>query len=298
MTTASPARRTALVLSAGGSWGAIQVGMLHALVEAGVRWDLIVGSSAGALNGAFLATGQHADALPALTAAWGDADHARLFWPAPVHGLGALLGTRDAVFRAGPLSRWIKRHLTFDRLERAAQPLHIVATDLQTGDEVLLSEGPALEALLASSAIPGLFPPVEIGGRVLVDGAIGAYTPVHAAVRLGATELIVLTTNVVGGVTERPRGALNISLQAINLVMLGQLRCDLQVLVSEASDVTVRLPPPPVRMPGFSGDFSHSEALIADALGSTRAWIAAGGLSEDGSAAAVLDRSFGARAPG
>ena len=105
-----------------------------------------------------------------------------MFTPATAFGL---LRHPDNIVDPGRLRRLIETHLMFSRLEDAKIPLHVVATDLQ-GLAVALSRGPAVEAILASAAIPGVFPPVQFDGRTLMDGAIAANTSIRLAAELGA----------------------------------------------------------------------------------------------------------------
>jgi NTE family protein len=175
------APRTAFVLAGGGSLGAVEVGMLEALVEAGVQPDLIVSCSAGAVNGAFFAGRPDAGGVRALRAVWEGLRARDVF---PFSPLGSLLGAlslRDHLVDSGPLARLMKRHLAYRELEAARVPVHVVATDVLTGREVVLSRGPAVPAVLASAAIPGVFPPVRIGDAHLFDGGIASNTPIAAA---------------------------------------------------------------------------------------------------------------------
>jgi NTE family protein len=92
------------------------------------------------------------------------------------------------------LYRLVREHLPYQNLQDAKIPVHIVATDLVSGDAVILSEGPAAQAIVASTAIPAAFAPVQLDRLYLADGAITSCTPVHLAVALGSTRLIVLPT--------------------------------------------------------------------------------------------------------
>src|SRR6185312_168994 len=103
-----------------------------------------------------------------------------------------LLGHTNHVISNDNLRRVLQSHLLYERLEEAAIPVHVVVTDLKSGEAVTLSSGPVVPALLASTAIPGVFPPVMIGRREFVDGGVANHTPVAAAIELGATEVYVL----------------------------------------------------------------------------------------------------------
>ena len=176
---------TAFVFAGGGSLGAVQVGMLHALIEAGEMPDFLVGSSVGALNAAWFAGAPDLAGVERLAQIWTGLRRADIF-PLSLSGLFGILRRQDNIADPGPLRRLLETHLAFDRIEGSLLPLHIMATD-QQGVGVRLSSGPAVEAILASAAVPGIFPPVTIGGRQLMDGAIAANTPSGTAASHHAT---------------------------------------------------------------------------------------------------------------
>ena len=172
MSTTSPRSRVAFVLSGGASLGAIQVGMLRALLAHDVRPDMIVATSVGALNGAFLAShGSTPESVDELSSLWRGVRRGHVFPLEPLTGLLGFLGARRNLVPGAGLRRLITRHVMHERLEDLPIPLHVVACDVLSGDEVLLSKGPLAEAVLASAAIPGVFPPVEWEGRLLIDAA-------------------------------------------------------------------------------------------------------------------------------
>ena len=197
MRTIHPSGRphTAFVLSGGASLGAMQVGMARALYERGIAPDLLVGTSAGALNAAFLATRPPTSATTdELASVWRDLRRDDVF-PIGVRTLvGGLTNHLDHLVADRGVRRLARQHLQIERLEDTRVPLHLVAFDVLSGEEVRLSEGPALDALLAAAAIPGLLPPVEWGGRLLVDGGVVDNTPISHAVALGAERIYVLST--------------------------------------------------------------------------------------------------------
>ncbi len=187
--------RTAFVLTGGGSHGAVQVGMLRALIARGVRPDFLVGVSIGAVNAAYFASDPSAEGIRRLEGIWLRLRRADVFpaiWAQAVRGI---LGRRGHMIDPMPLRRFLERHIPYRRLEEAPVPCHVIATDAVDGADVRLSAGPVIDAVLASAAIPGVFPPVRLGDRLLVDGAAAARrSPVMAAVALGATRIIVLPT--------------------------------------------------------------------------------------------------------
>src|SRR3954447_16667101 len=146
---------TAFVLSGGGSLGAVQVGMLQALAERGIEPDVLVGTSAGALNAVFVAEhGTGPAALDGLAAVWASLRRDDIFPVRAPRLLLALAGARESVCAPEGLQRLVRGHVGFERLKQASTPVHLVATDLLSDEEVRLSDGDALTAILASSAIP------------------------------------------------------------------------------------------------------------------------------------------------
>src|SRR5438067_2504740 len=146
---------TAFVLAGGGSLGAVEVGMLRALLEHGERPDFVIGSSAGAINSAYFALDPSTAGVAKLEGIWRALRREHIF-PFGISSLIGLLLRRGHLVQSHGLRRLLESHLTYRDLERAAMPLYVVATDLATGDEVLLSNGPAVEAVLSRAAIPAV----------------------------------------------------------------------------------------------------------------------------------------------
>jgi NTE family protein len=200
-------KRVAFVLSGGASLGAIQAGMLRALYERGVAPDLIVGTSVGALNGAFIASRPATPATAeALAEVWLGLALREVFPLNPITGFIGFFGRRNHLVPVGHLRRLVRGQLGFERLEDADVPLHVIATDVATGREVRLSRGDALDAVMASAAIPGVFPPVQWGDRELIDGGVANNAPISHALELGATDVYVLPTGYACDLEEPPRG--------------------------------------------------------------------------------------------
>jgi len=267
--------RTAFVLAGGGSLGAVQVGMLEALLEAGETPDLIVGSSVGALNAAFFAGDPTAKGVRNLAAIWRGMRRGDVF-PLTLRSALSLLGSADALFESGGLRRLIARNLSYRNLEDAAVPVHVVATSLG-GVAVRLSSGPAVEAILASAAIPMVFPSVEIGVDYLMDGAISGNTPILTAAELGAERLIVLPTGFACAMTRPPRGAVARGFHALTLLIAHQMVRDLAQL---SGSIEILVAPNLCPLVTSPFDFSQTEPLMARAATETRAWIAEGGLTQ------------------
>jgi NTE family protein len=266
---------TAFVFAGGGSLGAVEVGMLQALTEQGVRPDFVVGASAGAINAAYYAGAPDASGVERLAAIWRRLRRADVFPVSTVQGLLGFLRGRASLLDPSALRALLVRELPYERLEDARLPCHVVASDVLDGSEVVLSSGPAADALLASAAIPGVFPPVEVAGRHLIDGGISSNTPLSTAIELGARRVVVLPTGYACALTKPPGSALAVALHALTLLISRQLVVDV-LRWREKREIFVV--PPLCPMTSSPYDFSSSRALIERAERTTRAWLAAGGL--------------------
>lgn len=261
---------TAFVLSGGASLGAAQVGMLTAFAEAGIRPDLIVGTSVGAVNGGWIAARPDVAGTGALADLWRSLKRSDVFPTRPLTGLLGFLGRQSHLVPDTGLRQLLDEHLRFERLEDAPVPFHVVATDVVSGEDVLLSRGDAVEAILASAAIPAVFPPVRVEGRDLVDGGVVNNTPISHAVALGADIVWVLSTGYSCALPNAPRGALAMALHSLTLVVNQRLAVDIERYES-AVDLRVAPPLCPIRV--APSDFSQSAQLIDRAHASTAAWL-------------------------
>ncbi len=261
---------TAFVLSGGASLGAVQVGMLAALHEQGITPDLVFGSSVGAVNAGWVAGDPGLEDLDELRAIWTSLRTATVFPLRPLTGLLGFLGRRDSLVPASGLRALIKGHLRFERLEDAEIPITVAATALTSGQEVALRTGSAVEAILASAAIPGVFAPVTIDADALVDGGIVNNTPISLAIEAGATRVYVLPTGYACDLAEPPRSALGIMLQAISLLVQQRLILEVRDLQRE---VDLRVLPPLCPLAVSPADFSHSTELIDRAYEAAHRWL-------------------------
>jgi NTE family protein len=226
------------------------------------------------------------DGVAKLEALWRDLRRQDVF-PIALTGFLSALFSSDHLFAPSGLRRLLDDHLPYARLEASVIPVHVMATDILTGSPVRLSAGPASEAILASCAIPAIYPPVRIGHRTLVDGAISCNTPIRTAIELGATRLIILPTTVACPHASPPRGVLASAFHAMGLFVMQQLDQDVQRYANEAEIVMV----PPVCPLGIAPyDFSGVGRIIDLAAQSTERWIRNGGLSPDGAVFASYRR--------
>lgn len=266
---------TAFVLSGGGSLGAVQVGMLQALSQRGVQPDLLVGTSAGAINAAFVAGhGMSSEALQSLAGLWRSLRRRDLFTLRPLHGVLAVAGVRPSLFSAEPLRRLIEANLGYADLLDTRIELHLVSTDLSSGVEVMLSSGDAVSAVVASAAIPGIFPPVYRAGRVLIDGGIAEHAAIRHAIDCGADEVYLLPTGFPCALRAAPTSAVGVALQALTLMSQQQL---IGEVARYAGPAKLKVLPPLCPLKVSAADFSHADQLITRAKEATAAWVDAGG---------------------
>ena len=266
---------TAFVLSGGGSLGAVQVGMLRALGERGVVPDVLVGTSAGAVNAAFVGGhGMSAEALRELAGLWRSLRRRDVFALRPLRGVLAAAGVRPSLFTAEPLRRLVRANLGYRDLLDAQVELHLVTTDLLSGQEVLLSSGDAASAVVASAAIPGVFPPVCRQGRVLVDGGIAEHTAIRHAIDRGADEVYLLPAGYPCALQAAPATAVGVALQALTLLSQQQL---IGEVARYAGPAKLKVLPPLCPLKVSAADFSHADELIIRAHKATGSWLDSGG---------------------
>lgn len=266
--------RTAFVLSGGASLGAVQVGMLRALYERGIGADLLVGTSVGALNAAFVASRPQTPATALeLARIWRGIERTDAFPLSLRTVVGGLAGQRDHLVPAHGLRRIIERHIEFGDIAHAAVPPHLVAFDVTTGAEALLCDGPVVEAILASCAIPGVFPPVARGEQLLVDGGVVNNTPIRHAIELGAERIYVLPTQEPSRAQPvPPRTALDAAIYGITLLVSSRLEAD---LARYADDAELIVLPAANSQHVQPTDFDHSSRLTAEAHAASREHLAA-----------------------
>ena len=182
---------------------------------------------------------------------------------------------RDFLASAEGLRALVDRNLPYRNLEEAKMPVHIIATDIISAETVVLTKGPAAEAILASAALPPAFPPVKLGTMYLADGAITSNTPVKIAAACGAQRLIVLPTGYACALQAPPAGAVATALHALTLLIARQLIDEVEHL---DSNIEYFIAPPLCPLKGSPYDFSQTAALIDRARESTTVWLAEGGL--------------------
>lgn len=261
---------TAFVLSGGGNLGAAQVGMLLGLGDRGIAPDLLVGTSAGAINAAYLAAGPSPARIAALAGLWTGLRRSDVFPTSPRLLARAAAGRANHLVDPTGLRGLLETHLGDALVEDLPWPLAVVATEVTSGREVVMTAGSAVDAVLASAAIPGVFPPVEIAGHVLMDGGVVNHAPIRVAADLGADVVYVLPTGYACALPAPPRRVLGMALHAVSLAIH-------QSLVAEVARGSGRprlhVVPPLCPVAVSPTDFSQAGALVDRARRATRNWL-------------------------
>ncbi len=201
--------KVALVLGGGAARGFAHVGVLRVLEDERIPVELIVGTSVGSLVGALYADGYNARELEALSRDLGRDDFFDFSLGPTFFGTGLASGER--------LERWMKHHLRARNVEQLAIPYAAVATDLDDGSVVVLDRGDVARAVRASSAIPGVFEPVSLDGKLLVDGGVVANLPVAIARQLGADVVIAVDVTELTG-KAHPASFVDVLMRAVTIL--------------------------------------------------------------------------------
>jgi len=272
-------RKLAFVLGGGGARGALQVGALRALLEAGYQPDFLVGTSIGAVNAAFLSLhGVSPAVLDALAAAWRDAAEADLL-PANYLWLTvrALFGRGGAHLeerlRTFLIAHGLTPELRFGELQ--GRPIYLVAADLKGGRPLVYGDDPAqsvMQGVLASAALPPWMHPLERDGHLLVDGGMVSNLPIESALDRGATEIVALDIAEPRGLPGEFAAFGSWLYQLINTVQRRQL--DLELALAAALDVSVRHVWLRSEHPVAMWDFDHTDELLMAGYALARAEIA------------------------
>jgi NTE family protein len=221
--------------------------------------DLVVGSSVGALNGAFWAFHPGPTASDELLRAWLEVDRSNVLWDSPVRWVRRLLSHHDHLLGHSAEQALIARRFgPHTLIEEASFPIAIVATDVDSGECVVLRQGNLATALLATIAIPGLFAPVAIDGRRLVDGGVVANCSLEAVAAAGIRKVLVV--DPIGDSRPASRGDLIIEFE--HAVALSLRRQTDLAIRAHADQMDVTLLRPALSWPPRLFDFSHTRELF------------------------------------
>jgi NTE family protein len=260
----------AFVLSGGANLGSVQAGMLVGLLEGGIRPDLVVGTSIGAANAAYLAADPSPERALELCRIWEAVRPKDVFPIQPLRSLRSV--TRGgALFSPGPLWDLIGTRLGYDRVEESSIPLRIVATRFSDGSEVVFEDGSVRDAILASTALPLIFPPHEIDGELYLDGGLSDQVPLEPAVAAGADRIYVLSVGFPCPPPANHRSARSLLMHSIGILLSQRIRRHSSDLFTRPGLEIVQIPPVCTEV-GLR-DFSRTAALIDQAREQTRRFL-------------------------
>jgi NTE family protein len=214
----------------GGPLGAHEVGMLRALIERGIRPDLVLGTSVGAINGVAVAADPSPAGVERLTEMWSAIDRSDVFGGSVLGRLATLARTRTHLHDTESLRALLTDGLPVGRIEELAVPFQCVAACIERASEHWFDAGPVVDAVLASAAVPGLLPPVAIRGEHFIDGGIVNSIPVTRAIELGATQVFVLHVGRLDRPLEPPRWPWEVALVAFEIARRHRFIGDLAAL--------------------------------------------------------------------
>jgi len=229
----------AFVLGGGGHLGAHEVGMLQALMERGIAPSMIVGTSVGAINGAVVAADPTTASVGRLAEVWSQIAERGVFDGSVLSRLGTLARTRTHLHGNEALRTMLAAALP-ERIEELPVPFQCVAASIERASEHWFASGPLVAAVMASAAVPGILPPVEIDGKHFLDGGIVNSIPVARAVELRAETIYVLHVGRLDRPLEPPRWPWEVGLVAFEIARRHRFLGDLERL---PEDVTVHVLP-------------------------------------------------------
>ena len=254
----APAYKLAFVLSGGGSLGSVQVGCIQLLMEHGIFPDLIVGTSVGALNGVYLANNPTLDGVTQLKELWLSLGPHGPFREGRLRVILRLLSGREHLYANSSLRKLVCQYVGDATFEDLKVPALVVATNMETGEPAIFSQGAVEPAVLASTAIPGVFPPINIGGVEYVDGAMMSNCGLETAWNHGARRMVVIETPHVP--PDKAVGILKPLSRALQVSMIRL--CHLEVdWFSQRCPVVALEPEVPLEGITFD-DFSRSSELL------------------------------------
>jgi NTE family protein len=268
--------KTAFVLGGGGLLGAHEVGMLRALDEAGIRPDLVVGTSVGAFNGAFVAA-DPSTAVDLLARAWSGGGAGSVFAGSFLARVSTLVRSGTHLHSTSLLSTALSALLPVDRIEDLAVPFHCVASNIERAEARWFTSGPLVPAVLASCAVPGILPPVRIGDEHFYDGGLVHSIPIGRAVREGARTIYVLQVGRIENPLTAPRRPWEVGLVAFEIARRHRFAEEMGEL---PDDVTVHVLPAGGTKQGVGlsqlryRDASRVEANIERAYVASSAYLA------------------------
>ena len=271
-------QKTAFVFSGGASLGSMEIGMLKALIEYGITANFVVGTSVGSLNATYYAYKPNIEGALELEEIWKSIRSKDIFPFSVLKSIGRIIKGNNYLIDPSGLEKLLTKVIPCDNLNDTKIPVYIISTDILTGEEVVFSSGEVVEKLLASAAIPMVFPPVKIGKHILVDGGVVNNTPISSAIRFGATKVIVLPTGYTCDRRKEPSNLIEMVLTSYSYMQHQKLATDIELYKDK---VKLKIIPPLCPVKVSPNIFSKSGELIERAYKSTQSWLQMGNLESN-----------------
>src|SRR5437764_8459971 len=220
----------AVVLGGGGVLGAHEVGMLRALAESGIEPDVVLGTSVGAINGAFYAAEPTVEGVERLSALWRETGRGEVSAGILLRRVTTLARTGTHLQSLSEVRQRLLEVLPVERIEELPVPFQCVAASIERAAEHWFASGPLADVVLASCAVPGILPPVRIGEEHFIDGGIVNSIPVSRAVMLGAQRIYVLQVGRLEQPLRPPRWPWEVGLVAFEVARRHRFAHDLASL--------------------------------------------------------------------
>ena len=222
--------KVGLALGGGGAKGVAHIGVLRALEEANVKVDYVSGTSVGAMVAAMYAFNVSIDTL------------ANIARDLTLSHITTFKLNKTGFFTADPLKEILIDHLGEVNIQDAPIPLSIIATDINSGEEVVFTEGPLADAVCASASIPGVYIPMQLNGRTLIDGGIVQSVPVRAVKAMGAGVIIASRLGGIGRY-EEPKNVLDVMRNAFDIALSHRIQEELKqadlLIAMDLSDFSI-----------------------------------------------------------
>ncbi len=222
--------KVAFVLGGGGLRGAAEVGMLKALAETNIRPDLVVGTSIGSVNGAIVASGDLAAMSERLETLWTHLAATGVLKEGLVSRVANIVRHRTHLHSNTALRNLLVEWLPYQTFGELPTPFQCSAACIETSSEWWFESGPLVEAILGSCAVPGLLPPVEVGGKHFIDGGVVNSIPISRALKLGATTIFVLHVGNIDTPLRLPKHAWDVAFVAFEIARRHRFHHDIEHL--------------------------------------------------------------------
>ncbi|MCG6534578.1 MAG: patatin-like phospholipase family protein [Syntrophales bacterium LBB04] len=249
--------------------------MIKALFEGGIISDFFVGTSVGGINAAFICGTMTMDGIFALERIWLSVREKEMFPSGLLTSVIGILMKKNYLVSQRSLRKFFKKDLLYTTLGETKITCLLITTDILTEEQIVLSSGNAVTAVLASSELPGIFPAMEMAGRILIDGAIPSNTPISVAAEYGAAEVFILPVGYSAALQKPPSGVVDIFLHSLKIHIAQQFLHNIEIF---RNNFDIHILPPLILKNTFLSDLSMTGEYLSASYRNTKQWLESGGL--------------------